>query len=147
MWNKNRNKRGICHRAGLCQEHGFTLLEVTVALVIVALTLVTFIHTQNRSIDLLAETANITTATLLAKQRMVNLESEPFPDLNEAEGTFAEEEYRGYRWRERVLSTPFEGLREVQVVITWEEGRRERTLELVTYIADRTITSPQSSGQ
>lgn len=142
MWNARNGKR----RDRIRGEGGFTLLEVSVALMIVALTLVTILHTQNRSVDLLTEMANLTTATLLAQQRMALLESNGFPDLNEAEGVFEEEAYHGYRWQERVRETPFESVREIQVVIGWTEGSRERSLELVSYIADRTVTPSKVSG-
>lgn len=119
-----------------CWRHaeGFTLLEVMVALAIIAVTLVTYIHSQNMSIALLNESANMTTATLLAKGRMVALESGETPSLEEREGSFKEEEYASFRWKERLVASPLKDILEVHVEVSWDDNRGRRSVELVSLV-------------
>lgn len=113
---------------------GFTLLEVMVALSIIALTLVTYLHSQHLSTSLLNESANMTTATLLAKTRMVALESGGVPTGEEQEGTFEEEQYAAFRWKERVVPTLFKEIQEVQVEVSWDDNRGRRSVTLATLL-------------
>ncbi len=113
---------------------GFTLLEVMVALAVIALILVAYLHSQNVGIALLNESANMTTATLLASNRMVALETGETPSLDEREGVFEEDLYAAFRWKERFLATPFQDLLEARVEVSWDDNRGRRSVELVSLL-------------
>ena len=113
---------------------GFTLLEVMVALAIIALAVVTYVHSQNTSIALLNESKNVTVATLLAQGRMVVLESSDVPSSLEREGIFDEPEYAAFRWKERVVSTPLPNILEADVEVSWDDNRGRRSVELITFV-------------
>jgi general secretion pathway protein I len=113
---------------------GFTLLEIMVALAIIAFAVVTYLHAQNMSIAMLNESANLTLGTLLAKSRMVALESTDIAGPVEREGTFEEVEYAMFRWKERVVSTPLPNVLEVHVEVFWQDNRGQRSVELVSLV-------------
>lgn len=111
---------------------GFTLLEVMIALAIVAFTVVTYVHSQNTSIALLTESTNVTVATLLAQGRMIILEADNVAGPLEREGTFEEAAYASFRWKERVLATPLPDVLEARVEVLWDDNRGIRSVELIT---------------
>jgi general secretion pathway protein I len=113
---------------------GFTLLEVMVALAIIAFTIVTYVHSQNTSVALLNESTSMTAATLLAQGRMVLLESSDISGALEREGTFDEPEYAAFRWKERVTSTPLPNMLEVHVEVSWDDNRGRRSVELLNLV-------------
>lgn len=116
---------------------GFTLLEVMVAVVIMATVIVTLIGLKNRSMQdvLLAE--HMTTATMLAKRMMVTAIVKP-PSLGEEEGDFADEEaYKDYTWKRSVVQIPVsqtKWIKEIRIAVLWKEGTREEHVELVSYV-------------
>lgn len=115
------------------RTNGFTLLEVMVAVSIMALVLVTLLGLMNRSKQdvLLAE--HLTTATFLAKRMMTDaILFKPRLPLEE-EGEFSEEEFKEYAWRKTVSVTPLSQIMEVRVVVLWSEGARQEQVELVGY--------------
>jgi type II secretion system protein I len=107
------------------------LLEVMVALAIIAFAVVTYVHSQNMSVALLNESTNMTVATLLAQGRMVVLESSDISGALEREGIFEEHEYAAFRWKERVTSTPLPNIFEVHVEVSWDDNRGRRSVELI----------------
>jgi general secretion pathway protein I len=113
---------------------GFTLLEVMVALVIIAFAVVTYVHSQNTSVALLNESANVTAATLLAQGRMVVLEGGDIPGTREREGTFEDPEYASFRWKERVVAAPLPNIFEAHVEVSWNDGRGQRSVELISLV-------------
>jgi general secretion pathway protein I len=113
---------------------GFTLLEVMVALAIIAFAVVTYVHSQNTSIALLNESTNVTVATLLAQSRMVVLEGSNITGALEREGTFEDPEYASFRWKERVVSTPLPNIFEAHVEVSWNDNRGQRSVELITLV-------------
>lgn len=115
---------------------GFTLLEVMIALAILSLAAVAFLKSQGGSIRLIDEARQISMATLLAKEKMAELESKGFaePGKNSGEGR---EEFKGFKWEQIISATEVLNVQKVQVKIFWKEGENERSLELISYLAKR----------
>jgi general secretion pathway protein I len=114
-------------------SRGFTLLEVMVAVSIMAMVLVSLLGLKNRSMQDVALAEHITTATILAKRTMVDVLFSRPRQPAEDEGTFPEEEYKDYTWKKMVTATPFVQLMEVRVAVFWKEGERPEMVELVSY--------------
>ena len=115
---------------------GFTLLEVMIALAILALVGVAFLRAQASSVHLVDESGQISIATLLAREKMAELESMGFPELGKTSGT-EDQPFPQYRWEVIVSSTDIPALRKALVRILWIEGTNQRTLELVAYFAQK----------
>ena len=115
---------------------GFTLLEVMIALAILALVGVAFLRAQAGSIRLVDESAQISMATLLAREKMAELESLGFPETGKTSGT-GDEVFPRYRWEKVVSSTEVPALRKALVRVLWMEGTKERSLEFVAYFAQK----------
>jgi general secretion pathway protein I len=113
---------------------GFTLLEVMVALSIIAFTVVTYVHSQNSSVALFNESTNVTVATLLAQGRMVVLEGSNLTGPLEREGIFEDAQYAQFRWKERVVSTPLPNVLEAHVEVSWDDNRGPRSVELISMV-------------
>lgn len=112
---------------------GFTLLEVMIALVIIATSFVVLLHTRNQSVITADYAKRATVATLLASERMSDIEQEDFPDTGDDSSNFGND-YPEYRWKTSVSDTLYENIREVKVEILWGEGSYERSISLVNYV-------------
>jgi general secretion pathway protein I len=114
---------------------GFTLLEVMVAVAILALVLVSLLGVKNRSTVNVMLADHITTATLLAKRVMTDtLASGQLTEM-EDQGGFEEDEFKDYAWQKTVAPVPIEQVKimEVRVAVLWKEGERQEQVELVSY--------------
>lgn len=99
------------------RTRGFTLVEVLVALAILAIALAAVMRTMGQSIDLTTELRQRTVALWAAEERATRLLLEnAWPSIDTTEGTM-EFGNREWRWRERVASTPLEELRRVDIEI------------------------------
>ena len=129
--------RGIRPQVQNLQSKGFTLLEVMIAVAILAMVIVSLLGLKNRSMQDVMKAERITTATLLAK-RMMNeaLIKKPLL-LAEDEGVFPEELYgeiyKDYSWKKAVSPTPIPNVMEVRVAVLWKEGERDEMVTLVSY--------------
>lgn len=116
---------------------GFTLLEVMVAVAILAMVLVSLLGLKNRSVQDVMVSEHITTATLLAKRKMTEtlMPGSTVPLVQkEDEGEFPEEEFKGYTWKMTISPSEMEKtLMEVRVAVLWKEGERQEQVELVSY--------------
>jgi general secretion pathway protein I len=113
---------------------GFTLLEVMVALAIIAFAVVTYLHAQNLSMALFNDSTNMTVATLLAKDRMVTLETGEITGELDQEGTFDDPQYAAFHWKERIKPSPFPNIFEAHVEVWWDDNRGRRSVELVSLV-------------
>ncbi len=86
---------------GAGNQGGFTLLEVMVAVAILAIALVTLIGSQSQSVSLAGLSRFDTIAALLARQKMTELALAGFDDLADREGDF-DGEFAAYHWQTRV---------------------------------------------
>jgi len=76
---------------------GFTLLEVMVAVSIIAITLVAVLGSQSQSVLLAGEAKFNTTAALLAQMKMAEMDLANPESLTSDSGTFGED-FPGYNW-------------------------------------------------
>ena len=77
---------------------GFTLLEVMVAVAIIAIALTTLFGSQSQSVSLACESRFYTTAPLLAQEKMAELVVAGLADVNVDSGDCGAD-FPGYRWR------------------------------------------------
>lgn len=116
---------------------GFTLLEVMVALVIIAFAFVGLLGLQARNIKNIARDQNLTRATLLARELVSQIQydvlTQGLQNLGDAQGTF--EGYPGYHWRRQVVSTGLDEMREVIIRVIWDE-RNPNACELIYFVRD-----------
>jgi general secretion pathway protein I len=115
------------------EDRGFTLLEVMVAVSIMALVLITLLGLKNKTMQDVMLADHMTTATLLAKQMMTDtIMYKPRLPL-EDEGNFSEDEFKDYAWKKAISFTAFPQIMEVRVAVLWHEGMRQEQVELVGY--------------
>jgi general secretion pathway protein I len=80
---------------------GFTLLEVMIAVSIIAIAFVTLIGSQSQSVSIAGKTSFAVSSALLAQQKLTEIEAADFADVSSDGGDFGEN-YPGYRWRSEV---------------------------------------------
>ena len=113
--------------------HGFTLLEVMVALLIIATSFIVLLHSRNQSVIAADYARHMTIATLLATEKMGEMEQGGIDTTGEDSGNFGED-YPEFMWRTAISDTSYEQVREVRVEVSWGEGEGRRNVELVNYI-------------
>jgi general secretion pathway protein I len=119
------------------QSKGFTLLEVMVAVAIMATVLVTLLGLKNSSMQDVALAEHITTATMLAQGKMLEtIKSGVFAPVEE-DGVYpARENLMEYTWKRTITKLPLPNgafINEIRVATLWQEGTRQEMVELVDY--------------
>ncbi len=94
------------------ERGGFTLLEVLISLAIIGGLLVTLICTLNYHLGLVEKQEIVTTATLLAKNKMYATEKSPA----ESKGAF-DSPYEQYSYETFLKDSPYPGIAEVIVAV------------------------------
>lgn len=127
-------------------ERGFTLLEVLIALGILALALPILLGLRNWDLDLHARANELTTATILAQEKLIETELGVLLPLGETGGEFqstplgsqasADQTNRppNYRWKRIVSPTPLPIVREVKIQVLWPRGTTDETVEVSTFV-------------
>jgi general secretion pathway protein I len=116
-------------------QSGFTLLEVMVALMIVAIAFVGLLGVHNRNLRQVGRDQDVTRATLLARELVAQMEvSEKFPDTGVSNGEF--EDQPGFFWQREVTDTDLPNIREVHLRIIFDE-RQPNAYELLYFARDR----------
>lgn len=85
----------------LQSKAGFTLLEVMIAVAIIAIAVVTLLGAQSQSVSLVAGTKFDTTASLLAQWKMSDLLLQDYDDMADDQGNFGED-YPQFYWKVQV---------------------------------------------
>jgi general secretion pathway protein I len=127
-------------------ERGFTLLEVLIALGILAIALPILLGLRNFDLDLHARAKEITTATILAQEKLTESELGPLLPFGEIGGEFLPTPLgsqptaaitnrpSNYRWKRIVSPTPLPIVREVKVQVIWPRGATDEMVEVSTYV-------------
>jgi len=114
---------------------GFTLLEVLVAMAVLAVALVSLLGLHNRSLLLSMRAQRLSTATLLVQEMLTRTQLEGESALRVTTGDFAElhpGQYPEFRWYRTLRPTQLEGLWELRVGVSWGE-RENETCELTLF--------------
>ena len=116
------------------RDGGFTLLEVMVALAIIAGTVFTVISAVNYHLSIAARDREETAAILLARQKIEELviEKEAEKQLPEKkDGTFAPAR-PDYVWEMATAPTDYPGFRKLTLTVSWEG--KKRSVTFVRYV-------------
>jgi general secretion pathway protein I len=125
---------------------GFTLFEVLIAMAILALALPILLGLRNWDLDLQARAADITAATMLAQEKLIEAELSPVYPIGETSGDFRnpppgyqvpfdiQERAERYRWKRIITTTALPSVREVKIQILWQQGASDAVLEASTYV-------------
>ena len=122
------------------RDAGFTLLEVMVAVLIIAFAFVGLLGLHGRSIKAVARDQQLTRATLLAREMISQMQFEVasggLQQLGDSHGTF--EGYPGYRFERQVLTTGLDEVREVVVRVIFDE-HNPSACEVVYFVRDPAV--------
>jgi general secretion pathway protein I len=133
-------------RHSSAKADGFTLLEVLIAMAILAFALPVLLGLRNRDLDFHARAADITAATMLAQEKLIETELSPVYPIGETTGDFRNpplgyqvpgdiaNRAQRFRWKRLITSTPLPSVREVKIQILWEQGAADEVLEASTYV-------------
>jgi general secretion pathway protein I len=106
------------------RHSGFTLLEVMIALTIIAIVLVAVFGSQSQSLSLANDAKFNTTAALLAQRKMAEVEMDDYLDVSSTSGDFGED-FPEYQWELDISEVPlleaegFGFLKQVDVTVRW----------------------------
>lgn len=127
-------------------ESGFTLLEVLLAIALLAIALPVLLGLRNFDLDLHARAGELTAATLLAQEKLLEAELAGLYPIGETVGDFrnaplgapltvqAADRAVGYTWKRTISPTPLELIREVRIKVSWPRGAAEEAVEVSTYV-------------
>jgi len=88
------------------KEEGFTLLEVMVALSVIAIVLVSLLVSQSHSISLQDEAKFSTTAAMLAQKKISEIEAKNRDDFMSDSGDFGDD-FPNYFWEIKIQDVSF----------------------------------------
>lgn len=104
---------------------GFTLLEVLIALAIMATVILTVLASVNYHLDIVSAERDSTALTILARNRLAELELGALPDRSE--GTMAPD-HPELTWHAELSATRLPSLRKLVLKVRRTGDRREVTL-------------------
>ena len=114
------------------KENGFTLIEIMIAMTILAGALVIIYQLQSQSISMSADSRFMTTASLLAQSKMVEVEAGSTLANHKEDGDFGPD-YPPYTWHLEVSDTQLPQFKKIEVTVTNKLFINRGTYKLVLY--------------
>jgi general secretion pathway protein I len=112
---------------------GFTLLEVMIAMAILAIALVTVYQSQSQSISMAGDSRFLTTASLLAQGRMAEIDATDPRQVVAGSGDFGEA-FPDYTWQVEVGDVEESNLlKKIALAVTNNRMTTRNTYRLVLY--------------
>lgn len=119
-------------KPGVKASHGFTLLEVMIAIAILAITLVTVFQSQSQSISMENRARLLTTAVLLAQAKMTEIEAANVRDLRSGRGDFGDT-YPDYTWEMEVKDSEVPALKRIELIVANKQLLVNNTYKVVYF--------------
>ena len=123
-------------------QRGFTLLEIMVALSIIAIVLVSVYKMHAQTVSMNNEVRFYATAPMLAQIKMAEIESESLEDMGDDSGDFGDE-FPDYRWNiviDDVESTALENiakdLKKIDLLVSFNDDEFIYNLRAYKYLKD-----------
>jgi len=116
-------------------QQGTTLLEVMVATAVAAIALISFITLVISALEMEDQARRMTQATLIAEDKLKEIERTGFPELSQVEALVDETDPAGFTCMVTVTETPIQDVRQVEVQVLWDN--RKRSVSLVGYFAKK----------
>jgi general secretion pathway protein I len=113
---------------------GFTLMEVLIAMAILAIALVGVFYLQSQSISMSTDSRFMTTAALLAQSKIVEIESGVVSSGPAQDGDFGDD-YPQYSWRMEITDTKLPQFKKIEVTVKNRAFLRGGIYKLVLYKA------------
>ncbi len=114
---------------------GFTLLEVMVALSIIGIAMVVMLGLAQRSILVNSRLQKMTHATLLAKQKMAEIENHIGSTFDQGKGDFTKPNQQ-FRWRSITSPTPINGIAQIDLSVIWGDEQDNELVTLTSFIKE-----------
>ena len=129
-----------CHQKTWGCHKGFTLVEVLVSLLLLALVLPVVMSAVSLSMRAAEDSRATATASTLARSKLSELQAQNQWDLQKMGGDFGGD-YPQYRWTAQL--TNFDGtLQQLDVSVLWRQRDREQSVAVSTIITNTTTVSP-----
>jgi len=108
-------------------DGGFTLIEVLVAMAVVAIVVIAIFRLNSQTIDMTNATRFHTLAPLLAQSKLADIESRTLEDATSDAGDFGET-HPGFQWQvsvdtvfSEILGESVENLKKIDLAITYND--------------------------
>ena len=122
--------------SGLVRARGFTLIEILVAMAVLAVGLLAALTAASQLTANESYLRDRTLATWLARNQLLEVQLQgEWPQPGQSNGAL---EYAGrdWRWRQRIIQTPEEDMRRLELEV-WLPGEEERPLAHLTGFLER----------
>jgi general secretion pathway protein I len=113
-------------------SRGFSLLEVMIAMAILAISLVAVYQSQSQSLSMAAGARFLTTASLLAQSRMAEIDAADPRGVTAGNGDFGED-FLDYHWQVELEQTEIAVLKKIILTVTNSRMVVRNTYVLVLY--------------
>ncbi len=116
-----------------------------ISVAVLAVALPVLLGLRNWDMTAREQAARVTSATMLAKEKLFEAEQLGFLPIGEQQGDFLSvppgfpvsgalvDRAPGYRWTRTVSATPFDTIREVRIRILWPRGSAEDSVDVTGY--------------
>jgi len=126
---QRREPRRIFTRRG-----GFTLLEVMIAMAIMAIALVAVYQSQSQSVSMASDSRFLTTASLLAQSRMAEIDTDTRKAIAATTNGDFGEAFPDYRWQMEVGNVEeIQLLKRITLTVTNSRMTKRNTYRLTLY--------------
>jgi general secretion pathway protein I len=121
-------------------QAGLTLLEVLIAVAIASIALVSLISLVLSSLDLEENARRVTEATMIADDKLKEIERGVLPDPGVIEGLIDEKDPAGYAFRQSVSESMIKNVYLIEVEVFWNKKRS--SVALSSYVLKKTGVTP-----